>query len=606
MKRIAGQPEKKYNYLKDLDDKQFPFLIADILFFIFEHTEIRVMDGPGDGKRDIISKNKEGRPSITQCKFHIDFKTSVSSRETDEIVIALMKFNSQIGIFATTGKLSPQAKREFTNDFPKYELSFLEGTDIVDIVLSSPILTSVWINNESIELTSKTLVFPFIIRDIIADKTITELDFNLTKEAKIIKNSVSKEYFHPYRSPNQITFKESGTFIYCNNLIYIGAIKMHEINIISESVFKKIIESIQNQYKLFSLRIGVPFLAKVETDEFKEKLKFEIQPITYVINEGKIYLEKEYVIPNNYPDCIFPNRLGHLEAPWAAWYLNNINTCLQIELMLPYDIQDDVQTLCIKETHLRKLDESLFYAITKEQYNQLESIFDVNDLPNWNCEFGFDGHLIGWLHPFLIDNSSFISFKTDDDRLVLNEDESIENEFRLKTIEVQATLTNFSFKTCTTKKAINISELTNNPLFIEPTSLKYTCAELYHYFDNIPSPVLLKDRTFNFICIWDIPSFELNSKITKLINKQEFDSVYNVSVNFEVRTTHRETNKYGRLDMIYKVSLDISANDFLNRVLSEISLFKDMVEIIIKTKHSDAVLKTEYYWNQEIGIYFNI
>lgn len=603
MKRVAGQPEKKYNYLKDLDEKQFPFLVADILYFIYKHTEIRIVDGPGDGKRDIISIDKKGRQCITQCKYHVDFRSSVSSRDTDEIAIALLKFNSQIGMFATTGRLSPQAKREFVNDFSQFELTFLEGVDIVDLVLSSPILSSVWVNNESIELTSKALVFPFVIRKIFEDKPISEINLVSRNSDKIITSQISKDYFYPYRSPKIMTIKEStGTFFYCNHLIYSDIIRMHQIDLISKKVFNDIFVSLQQEYEFVSLRIGVPFLASIEDGEIEEKLKLDLKSQTFIITKEKIYLESEYVIPCNYADCVFPKRFRTSEASWATWFFTKLDICLQIELSSPASTENDIQTTLLKEVHLSKLNESLFFILSKEQFSQLNQILEEDSLPNWDCEFGFDGHVVGWLHPYITNDSNLLLFKMVEDTFVLNEDESDNNEFKSFIKEIENTLINHSFQICSTPKAINLSELTTSPLFVEPKFHKFETAEIFHYFDDIPSPIFLEERFFVFICIWNIPSFKYDSEIIEFINHKEFISTHELKIAFSFDISSDEIRKFGRLDIKYKVPQNISADNFIIEVITEIISIRESVEIILKTIYPDCELSTEKFWNDEIGI----
>lgn len=603
MKRVAGQPEKKYNYIKNLDEKQFPFLVADILYLIYKHTEIRIVDGPGDGKRDIISIDKKGRQCITQCKYHVDNKKSVSSRETDEIAIALVKFNAQTGIFATTGKLSPQAKREFTTNFTQYELAYLEGVDIVDLVLSSPILSSVWVNNESIELTSKALVFPFVIRKILEDKPISEINHVSRSSDKIINSQISKDYFYPYRSPKIMTIKEStGTFFYCNHLIYSDVIRMHQIDLISEKVFKDILVSLQHEYELVSLRIGVPFLASIEDGEIEEKLKLYFEPQTFIITKEKIYLESEYVIPCNYADCVFPKRFRTSEASWATWFFTKLDICLQIELSSPASTENDIQTTLLKETHLSKLNDSLFFILTKEQFNQLNQILEEDSFPNWDCNYGFDGHIVGWLHPYITSDSILLPFKIIDDTLIFNEDESESNEFNAFIKKIENTLTNHSFQICSTQKAINLSKDTSSPLFIEPKFQRYETAEIFHYFDDIPSPIFLEERYFVFICIWKIPLLKYDSDIIELINHKEINSTHELQIDFSFDMSSDESRKFGRLDIKYRVPQSISADNFIDEVISEIISIRDSVEISLKLFYPDCELSTEKFWNDEIGI----
>jgi Restriction endonuclease len=606
MRRISGQPEKKQRYLTSLDEKQFPFLIADILYFIYNHSDIKILDGPGDGRRDILSKNKEGKICITQCKFHKNFSKSVSSRETDEIVIALAKFKTKNGMFVTTGKLSPQAKREFISDFTDYELSFLEGIEIVDIVLSNPILTSVWINNESIELTSKTLILPFLLRNTKEDKPET-LELNkLPKDLVIESGTTSKEYFHPYRSPSIATLKESGTFLGCYNIIYKGPIQLHQLNELTETFIDKLAPLIHKQFDQVSIRFGTPFFAEKIEDEFKGKIVLEIEPVTFVFCNGKRFTEQEFTIPISDLRLIFPRRFGVLEAPWAAWLIPDIDACLQIDLPQPFDIQRDIFTLNMKDVHLEKLNESLFFVATKKQTEELSSILNKNELPEWDCEYGFDGHIIGWRHPYLSNEGDSRSFKIKDGRFILDEDEPENKKFKSAIARIEKKLLANGFQKCSTKKAITLSSESSEPLFLEPSLLTHDSAYLFHDFHEIPSPIFFQSRLYSFVCIWDVPSFQFGSETIDFMNKVKIKSGFDLSVSFDIKTTWRRTNKYARLDLQYNVPANLAAIEFFDKILPEVKSIIDKIQIKLKSRHKDAKRITEKYWENEIGIYFRI
>lgn len=103
-----------------------------------------VVDGPGDGRSDVSSTTPDGTAHLAQCRFHRDVTAAVGARETDELPVALLKFGCKSGLFVTTARLCPQSTREYLNDFPGFELQFWDGLQLVDQVLSSPLLTELW------------------------------------------------------------------------------------------------------------------------------------------------------------------------------------------------------------------------------------------------------------------------------------------------------------------------------------------------------------------------------------------------------------------------------------------------------------------------------
>src|SRR2546425_851294 len=118
-------------------------LTADLLQ-AKHHSNIRVMEGPGDGGRDIHSIDAESRPHLTQCKYHLDSSHTCSSRELSELPMAMTKLGYNRGLFVTSAKISPQAKREYLNDYPDIILDFLDGGELAKEVLANGMLTALW------------------------------------------------------------------------------------------------------------------------------------------------------------------------------------------------------------------------------------------------------------------------------------------------------------------------------------------------------------------------------------------------------------------------------------------------------------------------------
>jgi hypothetical protein len=112
MRRTPGTPAEKLVLLRGIDETSLPHLVADILYFCRSHRRVTVVDGPGDGRRDVSSTTPDGTAHLAQCKFHGDVTTAVGARETDELPVALLKFGCKSGLFVTTARLSPQSKRE--------------------------------------------------------------------------------------------------------------------------------------------------------------------------------------------------------------------------------------------------------------------------------------------------------------------------------------------------------------------------------------------------------------------------------------------------------------------------------------------------------------
>lgn len=228
MRRTPGTPDEKLAMLRGIDEASLPHLVADILYFCRSHRSVTVVDGPGDGRRDISSKTSDGTKHVTQCKFHGDVTAAVGARETDELPVALLKFGCKSGLFVTTARLSPQSKREYLNDFPEFELEFWDGLQLVDHVLSSPLLTEVWLHGDSVQRRAISVAVPFIVRRAVDDRPshVDTSPFATPEYSVNFRNvSTSRGVFAPYRPPRIVDSSESGgETVLCEEALVTGTL----------------------------------------------------------------------------------------------------------------------------------------------------------------------------------------------------------------------------------------------------------------------------------------------------------------------------------------------------------------------------------------------
>lgn len=233
MRRTPGTPSEKLALLSGIDETSLPHLVADILYFCRSHRNVTVVDGPGDGRRDISSTTPDGAQHLTQCKFHGDVTAAVGARETDELPVALLKFGCKSGLFVTTARLSPQSKREYLNDFPGFELEFWDGVQLVDHVLSSPLLTDLWFHDQSVQRRAVSVAVPFIVRRAGDDKPV-HIDagpFATPEYSVNFQNvSVSAGVFAPYRPPKIVDSSESGgETVWCMEALITGTLDVRGV-----------------------------------------------------------------------------------------------------------------------------------------------------------------------------------------------------------------------------------------------------------------------------------------------------------------------------------------------------------------------------------------
>jgi hypothetical protein len=102
----------------------------------------------------------DGSKHITQCKHHDNPRVACTSAEVAELPMALMKYGARRGLFVTDARISPQAKREYLNDYPGFELDFLDRDELLSEVLSRPALRALWFDGARIGSVNVSITFP--------------------------------------------------------------------------------------------------------------------------------------------------------------------------------------------------------------------------------------------------------------------------------------------------------------------------------------------------------------------------------------------------------------------------------------------------------------
>jgi hypothetical protein len=139
---------------KSLNERDFVLLCRDLLSSK-GHLNIRIMDGPGDGGRDIHSVTSENKKFLTQCKYHQNPTSTCSSKDISELPMASFKFGYKSGLFITNARISPQGKKEYIDNYPNLDLDFLDGEALIAEILENPLLRVIWLK-EDCKLASPT------------------------------------------------------------------------------------------------------------------------------------------------------------------------------------------------------------------------------------------------------------------------------------------------------------------------------------------------------------------------------------------------------------------------------------------------------------------
>lgn len=442
----------------------------------------------------------------------------------------MTKFNTKRGLFATTGTLSPQAKREYIDNFPSFELEYLEGNDIVDIVLSHPILSAVWFDGVSITSIRHILAIPFLIRHAESDRPVENLDKQPLYSGSDLQILLSQEVislrdFAPYRPPATKTMNEYDRMsIRCMHAVCRGVIHLHEVPLLLNKVVAALTERVKKDNATFIMRLGTPSLASLQDDELKDRIPLSIyNPVSYVVPaNSSAMLEKDWILPHS-QNWIFPSRLSTLEAEWAGWYNKNSDCCLMIEINWPTDENRLFIYQQLQETREEWLRSSIFLTTSIDNLHKLKQSFVDYGSPIWECDYGPSGKLIAILHPCLRDEHHVLTFGYDQEtgthKWIPDE---ISTKFLEDVIRIRNKLAAQKLMEITWERAIHIAAAAGEDLLQKPTYDQYRSAELVHFYEELPSPSNLLGRRIIFVSMWEISGTPHEAREILVNNQPKF------------------------------------------------------------------------------------
>jgi hypothetical protein len=458
-------------------------LVADILYFSKGHRLVKIMDGPGDGCRDIQSADKDDIHVLTQCKCFADPEKTVGSADANELVIALTKFGRKRGILATTGRCSPQLKREFTENFPGLHLDWLDGADIADEVFSNPILHRAWTSGASVGRATLFVKIPFVVRRAVDDTSLEQMERNLG-DGLSVENACLIEVgaLERFRPPKTADWRESlGAKIRCSALLRQHPPDLHALETLHTDMLRRLFGSVD---ETLIVRFGAPYLAPTKNPEFEKSVRVPgFIPRAYVLTPNCApRLERDF-ITLSLPEWRFPENISTSEADWANWQsLDNQRWC-HIVVRTPAFAGSNSAYLSrmIGDSVRRDLQDAraVFVTATRDVCEQIVAGCSVE--PDVRCDNGPGGEMLGW---------RFFHSDTRDQQ-------------RTNVLGVLAKYA--KVLTLSLDDAIAITSRSDKPLVLAPGGEAYYPAQLLFDFEDLPSPHYLKGRSCVFVEFWKLP-----------------------------------------------------------------------------------------------------
>jgi hypothetical protein len=601
--RVPGAKDKKVELLRGVTESTFPYLIADILYFHLNHTEIKVMDGPGDGRRDIYSKLESGLRAITQCKYHEDSTKSAGSRELDELPIALTKFGCREGLFATTGRISPQAKREYTDQFKGFSLSFLEGDEIVDIVAAHPLLNAIWIKNNLISNIPKIIEMPFILRvgnkDINVPIDIDDFDIP-TKKIKLEfhRTLFDKPLFYPYREPSIPTSEDfiAENKIICDSANISGDVQIFEIPVLKKVILRKIRHNLPKSDSPFIVRFGKPRLKNYKGED--SILLESVSPESFIIrNNHPISNEDDYIV-FSMDDWVYPTRMSALYHDWAGWLNDELNCILYLRIFTENKPGLSFPGTVLMHYEMLWLKNSLFCIQKGESQSVITQMYS-SVLPNAIIQIFQGLFLVAWLHPFLTEerpNMFSLGYDFENDCYEWEKDK-ICSEFNERLHQAKTLIKQYDSKLVSSDFALAVSLDTKTPFVNIKGKFVYETADIVHFFDQLISPTDLNGRNLLYLSSYKsiLSPEQAQISIEALRNKLNLD--------LTLEYTHTENQ-----DTVYLIAItrpcpsEITTNEFVNKELPIIKEYLIQLQNELKDFQRISIRK---HWEEEVRLLFH-
>jgi len=599
---MPGKPKDKLKYLEGINEFDFPFLVADILALHYKHENVKVVDGTGDGKRDVFSINPQREKVVTQCKFHYDFDKTCGTKETDEIVIALNKFRCLNGIFCTSGKLSPQSKREYLDNYPDFELKWLEGHEIVDIVLENPVLRKIWFENEKIHLLNNSISIPFIIRQLPED-----IDYSLKKSIEIKLDEGTdilineKSFLKPnqFRPFNNLSIRNSGSlfgYVLSFEAVLTGNVYYNSIERLKTEVLNSlktnVVEPFKNSY--LAIRFGIPFFQE-KTDSSRrykvEKFNLPVNSETYILCDKEIIREYDFLIDVSShwkePDRIHMSQLNDL-----CFY----NKMHDIVFYIYYSCvaQEDLHPHIARHIEVDKIiwKKSLFLSGEKGIVQYFKDF-----PPDKVYSYGPNAEILCWMHP------QPIIYSADMDEF---EKSLFHEEFENEKNKILELASSKNLECLNWEKASKIAAFNDEDPFPKNPETTYRIVDILEEFHTIPSPIKPENRKFIFECVWKISDHGdkfFEDKITNFMDRID-DLDISKKLNF---TIDNETSGliYLRITHSPEFITNLSTADNLDNLTAKVNeIFNDIENNLLKS-FPKTERATNIYWLAELGVFLD-
>lgn len=431
---IRGKKEGAAALCTGLTDREFVMLARDILV-MRGHRQIRVTDGPGDGMRDVHSVTRKGARHVTQVAHTRTTSKTIGSPKMAELPAAMIKFGAKAGLFITSGKLSPQAKREFLGDYPDLELDFLDGDALADEILRSVPLKAIWYDGRDFGRVSNCVRIPFLLRDLETDRAV-QLDENAVATAWPVPSKdtqlacqeqwVHASAFNPYRQPESAGLYEGiSPGLRVHELVLSGLLSLDELARHTRALGNVVLERARSVSgsPLLAVRLGQAVLVPLKGEWSGTNIRVGPEPYTLIACESGVVDEWPWLAEVD-DEWLRPKELRHANADWVRRLNADLDVCFAVTLVTTATEDSLLKTSSLTRVLKRDWERSVFCLMDPSLESALATLtIQPTDQHRWA-----DGRLFAlwrmrdYLGPFVstarADDDDFLGLQTQEDALV--------------------------------------------------------------------------------------------------------------------------------------------------------------------------------------------
>jgi hypothetical protein len=330
----------------------------------------------------------------------------------------------------------------------------------------------------------------------------------------------------------------------------------------------------------------------------------QIKPNSLVIDRDReIHEERKWVVLTSNEQWKFPDNLSVAEAGWAGWLNRSQNTiCIQ---ELDWPIKEPPYHEFILQSHRQEwLNKSLFTAVSKADYPTLLEPLHEEEHPTWLSDYGPGGLLVGWLHPSYLheryEGDIVIRYDQDQDRHQVFVPHDLEEaEFTNLLDKLKENLGHQNLIPLSSETAILVAAASGDPLLPEIGFIEVGSAQLFHDFEDVPSPVYLNKRRLIFVRMWKIPTSP--QEAIEILSAHPLDLGNEAQIYWDAKRGPISKQTFLMSSLIFLCPADMSCDNFFESI--EVKRQKLLAEIAqhIHASWSEAELCTVEFWRTEVG-----